>query len=230
MAEEVAQDPFDPYVQELQKQEGDIERKLDVIGDILDKLKFADPQREAELRKRFDGAKKALDELKEGIAGRKIEDLEKELEELEGLIRNPGRFNPQPIPPWVWPWPWPPPPGFPGPGSPTPGVINVGIVTPISNNRHEVKLAERDFITARSSSEVWVWDPRNLAWEAHLNTVDEIVTLDKVDGTIAVWTKRALWLFHPLEYRWLGPLNAEILEVKSFNLAFPTVVEKNPSA
>ena len=129
MGDEKPQDPFDPYVQELQKQEGEIERKLGTIEEIVKDLDFADPQTEAALRERMDEAKRALDKLKEDIAKRKIEDLEKELEELKGFVQNPGRFNPQPVPPWLWPWPWPPPPGFPGPGSGTPGVINVGIVT-----------------------------------------------------------------------------------------------------
>ena len=49
--------------------------------------------------------------------------------------------------------------------------------------------------------------------------------MEKVDGTIAVRAETGLWLFHPLEYRWLGPLKAEIEEVTAFNLAYPTVVK-----
>lgn len=214
-------DPFHPYVQELQGQEGDIDSKIKTIEGILEGLEVGDHWSD-----RFDDAKERLEEVKKKIAERKIEDLEKELEDLSGLAQNPGGFNPPPPPPpWIWPWPWPPPPGFPGPGSGTPGVINVGIVTPPSESKFKVGLAERDFIVARSKSKVWVWDPSQLVWAAELDAGDKIVEMDKVDGTIAVRTEKALWLFHPLEYRWLGPLKAEIEEVKAFNLAYPTVVK-----
>jgi hypothetical protein len=224
MAEE--KDPFHPYVQELQAQEKDIGKKIEIIDGILDDLDFDDPAREKAMRDKLQEAVDALDGAKEKVAERKIQDLEKELEILIGLAGNPGRWRqPQP-PPWHWPFPWPPPPGFPGPGSPTPGVISVGVVTPPSDNRFQVGLAERDFIVARSDTKVWVWNPNSLKWAAELDAGETIVELDKVDGTIAVRTKSALWLFHPLNYRWLGPLNAEIVEVKAFNLAFPTIVER----
>ena len=67
--------------------------------------------------------------------------------------------------------------------------------------------------------------PMQLVWAAELDTGSEIEEMDKVDGTIVVRTDSALWLFHPLEYRWLGPLNAQIEEVTAFNLAYPTVVK-----
>lgn len=220
--------PFDPYVQELQAQEGDIGRKVEIIEGILEGLNLPanDPIRQ-DLEARLKQARNAFKDRQKRIARRKVEDLEKELEVLDGAIQDPGKINPQPPPPWVWPWPWPPPPGFPGPGGTgTPGVINVGIVEVPQGGRHEVALTERDFITARSKTEVWVWNPAAESWEAHLDTVGEIVALEKVDGTIAVWTATALWLFHPLKYAWLGPLTTEIEEVKAINLAFPTVVAK----
>ncbi|WP_018699575.1 hypothetical protein [Amorphus coralli] len=220
MADE-KRDPFHPYVQELQGQEGDIDSKIAMIEAILKGVDV-----DASYDGRFKEAKAWLKELKKKIAERKIEDLEKELEDLQGLAQNPGGFNPPPPPPpWIWPWPWPPPPGFPGPGSGTPGVINVGIVTPPSDSKYKVGLAERDFIVARSKSKVWVWDPLALVWAAELDASDEIVEMDKVDGTVAVRTATSLWLFHPLDYRWLGPLDAEIVEVTAYNLAFPTVVK-----
>ncbi len=227
MAED-SKDPFHPYVQELQAQEADIGKKIEIIENILDKLDF-DPNTddEQQLRDKLEAAKDDLDKAKQEVAERKLQDLGKELEILIGLAGNPGRWKPPGPVPWVWPWPWPPPPGFPGPGSPTPGVINAGIVTPPSDNRFKVGLAERDFIVARSLSKVWVWNPQSLKWAAELDAGAEIVELDKVDGTIAVRTKANLWLFHPLNYRWLGPLNAEIVEVKAFNLAYPTVVKRD---
>lgn len=221
MAEEKKKNPFHPYVQELQGQEGDIKTKIEILKEILKDVDVDDGWDE-----RFDGAKDALKEAQKKIAERKIEDLENELEALQGLAQNPGRFNPPPPPPpWIWPWPWPPPPGFPGPGSGTPGVINVGIVTPPSDSEFKVGLTERDYIAARDKTTVWVWDPVRLEWAAELDTGAEILAMEKVDGTIAVRTETALWLFHPLEYRWLGPLNARIEEVTAFNLAYPTVVK-----
>jgi hypothetical protein len=226
MCADKTDDPFHPYVQELQAQEKDIAKKIEIIEDILDKLDFDDPDQEAALREKLEAGREALDKARITVAGQKLEDLEKELEILIGLARNPGRFNPQPPPPWVWPWPWPPPPGFPGPGSPAPGMISAGIVTKPSENRFEVGLASREYIVTRSATKVWVWNPHSLAWEAELDLGAEIVELEKVDGTIAVRSKSALWLFHPIDYRWLGPLNAEIVEIKAFDLATPTLVEK----
>lgn len=225
---EKEKDPFHPYVQELQKQEKDIEKKIEIIEKILEELGLPPSPLAEELEAAFEKHRQRLRGVQEEIAARKIEDLDQELTDLQALARNPKRFNPQPPPPWVWPWPWPPPPGFPGPGSPMPGVISVGIVTPPpgSEARYEVGLTSRDFIVARSKSTVWVWDPVKLAWAAELNTGGEIVKLEKVDGTIAVYTATQLWLFHPLQYVWLGPLNAEIEEVQAFNLAYPTVVPK----
>lgn len=220
MADE-KRDPFHPYVQELQGQEGDIDAKIRTIEAILKNVDV-----DGGYDGRFKEAQARLKELKKKIAERKIEDLEKELEDLQGLAQNPGGFNPpSPPTPWIWPWPWPPPPGFPGPGSGTPGVIGVGVVTPPSDAKFKVGLAERDFIVARSKGKVWVWDPANLVWAAELDTGGEIVEMEKVDGTIAVRTAADLWLFHPLDYRWLGPLHAEIEEVTAYNLAFPTVVK-----
>jgi hypothetical protein len=221
MPEDKDKDPFHPYVQELQGQEGDIEKKITILKEILKDVDVDDSWDD-----RFDDAQEALKETKKKIAERKIQDLEQELEELSGLAQNPGGFNPPPPPPpWIWPWPFPPPPGFPGPGSGTPGVINVGIVSPPSDSKFKVGLTQRDYITARDKTKVWVWDPMQLQWAAELDTGSEIVAMEKVDGTIAVRTTTALWLFHPLEYRWLGPLNAEIEEVIAFNLAYPTVVK-----
>ncbi len=220
MAEE-KKDPFHPYVQELQGQEGDIETKIEKLKDILKEVDIGDA-----LDDRFDDAQDALEEIKKKIAERKIQDLEQELEALQGLAQNPGGFNPPPPPPpWIWPWPWPPPPGFPGPGSGTPGVINVGIVSPPSDSKFKVGLTSRDYITARDKTRVWVWDPVQLDWAAELDTGEEVLAMEKVDGTIAVRTASRLWLFHPLDYRWLGPLKAEIEEVTAFNLAYPTVVK-----
>lgn len=220
MADEEKKDPFHPYVQELQGQEGDIETKIGILKEILKDVDVEDSWDE-----RFDSAKMALDDLRKKIAERKIEDLEQELEALQGLARNPGQFNPPtPPPPWIWPWPWPPPPGFPGPGSATPGVINVGIVSSPEHESVKVGLTSRDFILARDVTTVWVWDPAGLKWTARLDTGAPIEAMEKVDGTVAVRTASALWLFHPLEYRWMGPLNAGIEQIEAFNLAYPTVV------
>ena len=221
MADENKRDPFHPYVQELQGQEGDIEIKIKTLKEILENVDVDDSWED-----RFDNTKESLKEAKKKIAERKIQDLEQELEALQDLAQNPGAFNPPPPPPpWIWPWPWPPPPGFPGPGSGTPGVINVGIVSPPSDSKFKVGLTERDYIVARTKTKVWVWDPMQMVWAAELDTGSEIEEMDKVDGTIVVRTDSALWLFHPLEYRWLGPLNAQIEEVTAFNLAYPTVVK-----
>lgn len=220
MADEEKKDPFHPYVQELQGQEGDIESKIKILEKVLDDVDLGDSWED-----RFDDAQEALKDVKKTIAERKIQDLEQELEALQGLAQNPGGFNPPaPPPPWIWPWPWPPPPGFPGPGSGTPGVINVGIVGPPSDSKFKVGIAERNFIVARAKTKVWVWDPAQLVWAAELDAGGDILEMEQVDGTVAVRTDAALWLFHPLEYRWLGPLNAEIEEVEAFNLAYPTVV------
>lgn len=222
MAENDApKDPFHPYVQELQGQEGDIDQKLKVIDGILEKVKL-----DSDWSKRFKKAKEALEELKRQIAERKIEDLEQEIEDLRELAENPGRFNPPPPPPpWIWPWPWPPPAGFPGPGSPAPGVITAGIATPPSDSRFKVGLTNRQFIATRSDRKAWVWDPTALKWAAELDAGAEIVEMDQVDGTIYVRTQSALWLFHPLEYRWLGPLNAEIQQIDAYDLSYPTVIK-----
>ena len=104
MAEE-KQDPFDPYVQELQGQEGDIGRKIEIIKEITKEVKL-DP----ESRTRFDDAQQKLKLLKKEIAKKKVEDLEKELEDLEKLIEDPRIFVPPPPQPPVPPLPpwWPP--------------------------------------------------------------------------------------------------------------------------
>ena len=225
MGDEQPESPFRDWVQELQEQEGDIGRKIEIIDGIIDDFDFDDAATEQELKDRLDAAGEALKKAAEGILDHKFGDVEKELEDLEGFIDDPRRLNPQPPPPpWVWPWPWPPPPGFPGPGpgSPPPGLIAAGIVTS-SDKRFKVVTASRSFIVARDEKRVWVWDPIALKWAAELSLSDPITALEQVDGTIAVRSENELWLFHPLDYRWLGPLTASILEVQSFDLGFPSV-------
>ena len=101
-------------------------------------------------------------------------------------------------------------------------MIAAGIVTS-SDKRFKVVTASRSFIVARDEKRVWVWDPVALEWAAELSLSDPITELEQVDGTIAVRSDRELWLFHPLDYRWLGPLTAKIVDVKSFELGFPSV-------
>ena len=223
MPNDQEQSPFRDWVQELQEQEKDIEKKITIINGIINDLGLnANDDLVGQLKQ----AKEALKEAKKGILEHKLGDLDKELEDLGAFIDDPGKLNPQPPPPpWVWPWPWPPPPGFPGPGpgTPPPGLIAAGIVTSPSDSRHEVVTASRSFIVARDENTVWVWDPRTLTWAAQLEVSEPITEMEQVDGTIAVRTPRELWLFHPLDYRWLGPLKAEIVEIEAFDLAFPAV-------
>ncbi|WP_417318344.1 hypothetical protein [Emcibacter sp.] len=212
--------PFNEIVQQLQEHEGDIDRKFQIIGDLINKLP-PDVQ-EPGWPERMKEAKAAFNDLKKQILEKKMEDLDEEMEDLGGFIQNPGRMNPAPPPPpWIWPWPWPPPPGFPGPGSPSPGLIQVGIVSEQSKSRLKVGISNRSFITTRDKDTVWVWNPAALKWDAKLETGGEIITMEQVDGTIAVRTASQLWLFHPLEYSWLGPLNAEIEEITAFDLSYP---------
>ena len=66
----------------------------------------------------------------------------------------------------------------------------------------------------------------DLDWVAELSTGGEIVEMTKVDGSIAVRTADKLWLFNPLRYSWMGPLNAPVEEVTSYTLAVPAPVKK----
>jgi len=232
-------DPFSPYVQELQGQEGDIEKKIEIIKDIT-----KDVTLEGEAKELFKNAPKKLAGLKKEIAEKKIEDLETEFKDLEDLIENPEKFVPPvsppqfgPQPPW-WPpnWPWPPfwwPPGGGGGGSSSSssssssGAVDGDDMKPESASTVTIGTKERDFIVARSRTTVWVWHPADLKWVAKLDTGGEIVELAKVDGTIAVRTADALWLFNPLRYEWMGKLDATIEEVAAHTLAVPAVVKKD---
>lgn len=228
-------DPFSPYVQELQGQEEDIRKKIEVIKEIAKTVPLT-----AEPRSRLEEAEGRLKDLEKQVLEKKIEDLEVELKDLEELIRNPETFTPPPPnqgtppppcwPPW-WPWPpvWPPPPGGSSSSSSSSsrsGAVSADDKVPKSASTVSIGTAERDFIVARSADTVWVWHPAQLAWVAKLSAGSPILELTKVDGTIAVRTATDLWLFHPLEYRWLGPLTAPIEEVVAHTLSVPSVVRK----
>jgi hypothetical protein len=232
-------DPFGPYVQELQGQEGDIEKKIEIIKDVIKDITLVGDPRDF-----LDEVPDRLAGLKKKIAEKKIEDLETEFKDLEELIQNPEKFVPPepqidfgPIPPW-WPpgWPWPPfwlPPGG-GSSSSTSssssgsssGAVDAEKMKPASASTVTIGTKERDFIVARSRTTVWVWQPADLKWVAQLDTGGEIVELAKVDGTIAVRTVDSLWLFNPLKYEWMGKLDATIEEVAAHTLAVPAVVKK----
>lgn len=68
-----------------------------------------------------------------------------------------------------------------------------------------------------------MWNPAALAWEAKLETGGKIEAVVPLEGTIAVHTKDKLWLFHPLERRWMGPLEAQVKEVMECTLKVPAV-------
>ncbi|WP_029031623.1 hypothetical protein [Salinarimonas rosea] len=233
MAEE-ARGPFDPYVEELQAQERDIEKKIAILEGIIEQIGGFDAGKAQSLGQQLQSARKTLNERKKEIADAKIDDLEDELTILGRLARNPRGFEPAPppppaSPPW-WPpwWPFPPFPAPPGGGSGG-GAKPSGAIDPAKaeappGGRWKVATASRDFIVARSAREVWVWHPVKQAWEAKLEAGDDIVAMEQVDGTIAVRTESRLWLFHPLDYVWLGPLVARIEEVKAFDLAYPAIV------
>ncbi|MGY9105052.1 MAG: hypothetical protein ACKVG0_00590, partial [Alphaproteobacteria bacterium] len=84
----------------------------------------------------------------------------------------------------------------------------------------------RGFIVARDNENVYVWNPAALAWEAKLETGGKIESMESLQGTIVVRTKDKLWLFHPIERRWMGPLNAPIKEVSEFTLRVPAIQQK----
>jgi len=92
--------------------------------------------------------------------------------------------------------------------------------------RHEVVLVDRGFIVARDMENVYVWNPATLKWESKLETGGKIEAMEQLEGTITVRTKDKLWLFHPLERRWMGPLNAQVKEVVEYTLKVPAVQQK----
>ena len=92
--------------------------------------------------------------------------------------------------------------------------------------RHEVVLVDRGFIVARDMENVYVWNPSTLKWESKLETGGKIEAMEQLEGTITVRTKDKLWLFHPIERRWMGPLNAQVKEVIEYTLKVPAVQQK----
>ncbi len=233
-------DPFDPYVQELQGQEAAIARKLEIIAGVIGQ---ADVELDRDEQRKLQRAKEKFITIKKAIALKKVDDLEQELEDLEDLIRDPEKFHPPqggatPPPPAGWPpgWPWPFPWPFPTPGSSSSSSSSssTGTGTTSADNKVPpnaatvaVGTAELEFIFARSKQKVWVWHPKDNRWAAELDTGSDIVEMAQVDGTIAVRTATALWLFRAPEYIWLGPLQAEVEEVTAFKLAYPVVVNKS---
>lgn len=214
MEDELIQEPFDKNVQELQKQEKDIEKKIGLIKKRIEDGYAYDDAKDA-----LNRGKKELDGVRKEVTKRKIEDMEKEIDNLKKFARNPINLPP-PSPPL-------PPPGAGGAGGTGGGgaVSSEDLELP-SDTRHEVVLEPRTFIVARSSATVWVWDPRMLAWSSPLQTGDPIVLLEKVDETLAVRTKDTLWLFNPIERTWIGRLNAQIEEVKDFTILVPLIRPK----
>lgn len=225
-------DPFNPYVQELQGQEGDIEKKIEIIKEITKEVKLSNGS-----KTKFEEAQEKLKKLKKEIAEKKIEDLEEELEDLEKLIEDPKIFVPPkqqppayPKPPW-WPpfWPWPPGAGSSSSASSSSnsGAVDDDKMIPQGASTVTIGTAEREYIVARSRDKVWVWHPSDLRWVAQLDTGGEIIELAKVDGTISVRTASSLWLFHPIDYRWMGQLNESIESVSAYTLSVPAVIKKD---
>lgn len=231
---EEEQDPFDPYVQELQGQEEAIELKIEIIKEIAKDVGLTDLAKEI-----LQDVPDRFADLQELILEKKAEDLDQEMKDLGELIEHPENFTPPPPqppvgpqPPW-WPpfWPWPPvwPPaggGSSSSSSSSSGAVSGDDQTPPNAATVTLGVQDRDFIVARSKTKVWVWHPLDLKWVAELDAEGDIVEMAQVDGSVAVRTADALWLFDPLHYRWMGPLQAPVEEVTSYTLAVPAPVQK----
>ncbi|MCG8332146.1 MAG: hypothetical protein MI974_30960 [Chitinophagales bacterium] len=216
---------FDEPVKELQKQENDIKQKIAHINKRLESMPKNSQGRE-KMEYQVKKAEKKLNDLIPKVTGLKIEDLEKELEQLKKFIRNPEKARPAPTQGGK-------DGGNGGGGSgsgnggkkPSPGLFSLNSIEPISHVRHKTELQKRDFIVVRDGNTVWVWNPFKQKWDAKLETGDDIKKMKKIDGTIAVYTTNYLWLFNPIEYSWIGKLKVKVAEISAFTIEVPVIVK-----
>jgi hypothetical protein len=208
---------FDKPEQILQKSEQDIMEKIRYFEDRLKDLN----SRTSDARTIQSTTKEENVRLKDSgreSTKQKIEDLEKELADLEKVLKATVKLSPS-IPPVTEDL------GV-SEESTGQGAILAGSPPKILKSLREVKYTTRTFIVARNASNVWVWNRAAQAWGAKLETRDQIIGMEQVDGTIAVYTKSTLWLFDPVEFRWVAELHAEIKEIKAFVLSVPAVQPK----
>jgi hypothetical protein len=205
---------FDKPEQSLQKSEKDILEKIKFFEDRLRDLN----SRTSDVRATQGTSREENVRLKDSgqeSTKQKIEDLDKELADLEKALKATVKLTPGISPVSV----------DLGAGEDSTGqsMILAGSPPKLPKSLREIRHTTRTFIVARNETTVWVWNRAAQAWDAKLETRDKIIGMEQVDGTIAVYTKSTLWLFDPVEFRWIAELHAEIKEIKAFVLSVPAV-------